>query len=938
MKKSLLLLIPLIITLTSYGQVPSNDLIANATLIDPSSFVDENLRLDLATDSGVNSIDCGTSGFSKVYYKFNATANANVVSTLTDMINTPITQSFVIFYTAPDLNQNDESQLSVASGCVLGTTASVSVTAGQAYYIQVHRSDVNTFSRVTFEQVEPPVNDSIIDAIEITSSIYSHENLRLDIAALNAGGQNGCTLTDFPTVYYKFTANTNGTANFQVLDQNNNAVDNNNAFAIIYTAPNLNATSDTELTLISNCAFGANTSINIVSGQSYYAILYRAEAQATSRVYAQISQDVDPSERQALIDLYNAADGPNWDFNTNWNTSAPVSDWVNVQVDNGHVTSVGFPNSEAPGFIPSSILDLTYLESFIAYGNQLSGELPDFSILPNIESVQITNNSFSFADLEPNFTNNSTIPQFNYQSQKAFGDEILYDNPTYGQDYTLEAITSGTNLSYQWAIKDSAIQETIYENVPGATSATYTLTNLQEEDLDNYTCFVTSPLIPELTLERALIRFRAPVSQQERDALIALYNSTDGDNWADNTNWLTSAHVDDWAGVSTEGNRVTVLNRNFQNLNGQLPDEIGDLIHLKELRISVNENLTGSIPSTIGNLTELRWFRLQLNSLTGAIPTSVSNLTNLSRVYLQDNQLTGTIPSGFGNALDMYQIFLDNNQLDGNIPSSLGNLSALVSFGMSNNNLSGTLPSELSGLSSIVLFDISNNDINGTIPDWSAINNPANASFELTNNYFDFSDLQPFLNNGVSYSSVNYSPQRTLDTEEEIQSLPGVDIELTVEDSTINRNGNDTATSNQYQWFKDGIEISGANASTYTIVNAQESDSGVYHCEITNPLVPDLTIVRANITVIIDDSLGIEEFQEEGFALYPNPAQDWITIKTKSLQNASVRLFNINGQLLMEKPIKSEITSLSIEQFSEGVYILSLKSDTTNDTKRFIKQ
>lgn len=938
MKKLLLLLTALFLAYLSFSQAPVNDLIENAILIDPASYVEENLRLDLATDSGVNAIDCATTGFTKVYYKFTATANANVTATLTDMIDSSITQSFVIFYTAPDLNQTDESQFNVASGCVLGTTASVNVTPGQVYYVQVHRADTNTFSRITFNQVEPPSNDSISNAIEITSSIYSHENLRLDIAAANPGGQNGCPIGGFSTVYYKFTANTDGIANFQVLDQYNNTVDSNNALAIIYTAPNLNATSDTELTVLSNCSYGINTTVNTVSGQSYYVLVYRAENQAISRVYAQISQDVDLTERQALIDLYNAADGPNWDFNTNWNTSAPVSDWVNVEVDNGHVTSVGFPNSDAPGYIPSSILDLTYLETFTAYGNQLSGEVPDFSTLPNIDLVQITSNNFSFADLEPNFTNNSTIPQFIYQSQKAFGDEILYDNPTYGLDYTLEAITNGTNLNYQWVTKDSAVQENIYEDVPGATNPTYTLTNLQEEDLDNYTCLVTSPIIPELTLERALVRFRAPVSQQERDALIALYNSTDGDNWVDNTNWLTSAHVDEWAGISTEGNRVTIINRNFQNLNGQLPDEIGDLIHLKELRISVNANLTGSIPSTIGNLTELRWLRLQLNGHTGSIPTSVSNLTNLSRVYLQDNQLTGTIPSGFGNASNMYQLFLDNNQLDGDIPSSLGNLSALVSFGMSNNNLSGTLPSELSGLTSILLFDISNNDINGVIPDWSAINDPGNASFNLTNNYFDFSDLEPFVNNGTTYSSLEYSPQRTLDQEEEIMSPPGVDIELNVDDVTIDRNLEDNASSNLYQWYKDNTPIDGANSSIYTIVNAQISDSGIYHCEITNSLLPDLTIVRADITVIVDDSLSVENFDNDSFILFPNPAKDWLTIKTKHLENASAKIFNVNGQLLLQKPLTAEITTLAIDQLSAGTYIIKIDSNHGSSTKQLIKQ
>ncbi len=31
---------------------------------------------------------------------------------------------------------------------------------------------------------------------------------------------------------------------------------------------------------------------------------------------------------------------------------------------------------------------------------------------------------------------------------------------------------------------------------------------------------------------------QAGIPQSERDALVALYNATGGDNWTDNTNWL----------------------------------------------------------------------------------------------------------------------------------------------------------------------------------------------------------------------------------------------------------------------------------------------------------------------------------------------------------------------------------------------------------------
>ena len=48
----------------------------------------------------------------------------------------------------------------------------------------------------------------------------------------------------------------------------------------------------------------------------------------------------------------------------------------------------------------------------------------------------------------------------------------------------------------------------------------------------------------------------AQIPQEERDALIALYNSTDGANWKDNTGWMGEAGTEcDWKGVTCTSKR-----------------------------------------------------------------------------------------------------------------------------------------------------------------------------------------------------------------------------------------------------------------------------------------------------------------------------------------------------------------------------------------------
>ena len=140
----------------------------------------------------------------------------------------------------------------------------------------------------------------------------------------------------------------------------------------------------------------------------------------------------------------------------------------------------------------------------------------------------------------------------------------------------------------------------------------------------------------------------------EREALIALYNATDGDNWvnqwggAANTGWLGDPGTEcDWYGVECTSGVITKL---------QFYDS----------------DLKGSIPAELGNLSSLQELRLVDNQLSGSIPPELSNLSNLKRLYLQENQLSGSIPPELGNMSSLEYLWLHNNQLSGSIPSELG--------------------------------------------------------------------------------------------------------------------------------------------------------------------------------------------------------------------------------------------------------------------------
>ena len=179
---------------------------------------------------------------------------------------------------------------------------------------------------------------------------------------------------------------------------------------------------------------------------------------------------------------------------------------------------------------------------------------------------------------------------------------------------------------------------------------------------------------------------RAQDHSGDREALVALYNATDGDNWANNENWLSDEPLDAWHGVTVSDGRVTGLDLEQNQLTGPIPAELGRLSSLKDLQLYSNE-LTGPIPTELGNLSNLTALDLGGNQLTGSIPPELGNLSSLTWLDLFSNQLTGPIPSELGNLSSLTLLDLSYNQLTGSIPSELGKLASLVYLALNDNQL-----------------------------------------------------------------------------------------------------------------------------------------------------------------------------------------------------------------------------------------------------------
>ena len=93
----------------------------------------------------------------------------------------------------------------------------------------------------------------------------------------------------------------------------------------------------------------------------------------------------------------------------------------------------------------------------------------------------------------------------------------------------------------------------------------------------------------------------ATIPTAESNALVALYDSMDGDNWNNNTGWLLSADPCSWREVTCSSGHVIRLDLVLNNLTGSIPPELGNLTDLTGLYLFSNE-LSGVVPLPVAVL------------------------------------------------------------------------------------------------------------------------------------------------------------------------------------------------------------------------------------------------------------------------------------------------------------------------------------------------
>ena len=201
------------------------------------------------------------------------------------------------------------------------------------------------------------------------------------------------------------------------------------------------------------------------------------------------------------------------------------------------------------------------------------------------------------------------------------------------------------NIDYKLKIEESSnwIQQTTSKTLETDTTVFRISANNSINDRTGYV--IAYAISNPLDADTMIVYQRGIRSESERNALIDLYESTNGENWSNQLNWNSEQPVSTWYGVTTHTNgAVKSVSLIANKMRGEIPASIADLTALEEINCSTN-NLSGTLPDALGKLSNLQTISFAGNNFTGSIPASYGSIKYLTTLVLDQNRLSGVIPS-----------------------------------------------------------------------------------------------------------------------------------------------------------------------------------------------------------------------------------------------------------------------------------------------------
>ncbi|KAJ7382422.1 hypothetical protein OS493_035071 [Desmophyllum pertusum] len=170
--------------------------------------------------------------------------------------------------------------------------------------------------------------------------------------------------------------------------------------------------------------------------------------------------------------------------------------------------------------------------------------------------------------------------------------------------------------------------------------------------------------------------------EQEREVLLDIYTSTNGQQWYESSGWNSSTSHCSWYGITCHNNTyIKTIVLPYNNLDGSLPSNLWKIRNLFSLCMPGNPSLRGRIGDFLfGNMSQLLTLVFSTSSVAGDIPPDIVNMRSLQRFLgspMDGEGFSGRLPEDLGNMIELRALSLGGNNLTGQIPRSISRLEKL---------------------------------------------------------------------------------------------------------------------------------------------------------------------------------------------------------------------------------------------------------------------
>ncbi|MYD13351.1 MAG: hypothetical protein F4X00_06965, partial [Gemmatimonadetes bacterium] len=394
------------------------------------------------------------------------------------------------------------------------------------------------------------------------------------------------------------------------------------------------------------------------------------------------------NDTDVLEILYDRTIGKGWTDGANWLTDAPLSEWAGVETDeHGRVVGLSLPDNNLRGRLHSSIGQLDRLVTLDLSRNWITGPLPaELGNLHQLRELVLGVNGFSgslpwqlgnleglrtlhvavtsLSGLIPAYFANLELDSFRVGGTQLCTPPSLaaWIESIRGTDDPPQCVATVSIQPSSLTFSAAGDTARLSVAVVGADGRVVESAAVSWESGDRTVARVDATgLVTARASGIAAVTARydsttagtadvaVKLSGSDRAALEALYRATGGDDWKDNTNWLSDEPLEKWHGVSVGNGRVDRLDLFDNDLDGQIPAAIGLLENVYMLDLGNNNAVVGPIPPAIGRLRHLRDLNLRDTRVDGPVPSEMGSLTRLRYLSLSYTNLSGPLPATFSN-------------------------------------------------------------------------------------------------------------------------------------------------------------------------------------------------------------------------------------------------------------------------------------------------